>query len=83
MSILVIVTTSAVMFYISSYINLIYIYNKKIKKTPKIPEKCKFGIKEPEVKKFEKKLIHLKSFNKSFFYNNVSSLKIERNSFFI
>lgn len=84
MNVLGFLTMSSVMLYISSYINLIYRYNKKIKKireAPKIPKKCKVEIKEPEVKKFEKKLIHLKSFNKSFFYSNVSSLKIERNGF--
>lgn len=84
MNFLGIITISMVMMYISSYIKLIFKYNKKeaeIKETPKVKRADMFEIKEKEVKKFEKRLIHLKSFNESFFYNNVSTLKIERNSF--
>lgn len=79
-----IITMSVIMLYISSYIKLILKYNKKvmeIKETPKVKRIDKFEIKDPEVKKFEKKLVHLKSFNESFFYNNAISLKIEKTSF--
>ena len=84
MNFLGIITISIVMMYIRSYIKLNFKYNKKeaeIKEIPKVKRADMFEIKEKEVKKFEKRLIHLKSFNESFFYNNVSTLKIERNSF--
>ena len=79
-----IITISIIMNYIISYIKLFLKSNKKkieIKQTPKVVNSGKVKIDNAEVKKFEKRLIHLKSFNESFFYYNVSSLKIERNSF--
>lgn len=71
MNFLGIIAISMVMMYISSYIKLIFKYNKKeaeIKETPKVKRADMFEIKEKEVKKFEKRLIHLKNFNESFFY---------------
>ncbi len=66
--------------YISYYLKLIKRYctknSIKIKKTPNIEIKENVKIDDEEIKKFVKKSIKIKYFNKSFFYHNVSNLKI-------
>ena len=68
------------LFYISYYLKLIRRYCTKnfikIKKTPKVEIKGNVKVEDEEIKKFVKKSVKIKCFNKSFFYHNVSNLKI-------
>lgn len=53
---------------------------RKIVKTPEIINLEKIEITDERVKDFVKKSIHIKYFNKSFFYNNLKTLKIKRSN---